>query len=126
MVLSDDTYNGTCKQNCLVPCDEEGYSIKIEDMKHRTNIPYPGYIEIAIEPESFYSETITQRPAYTIESLFGDVGGLLGLYLGASLLTVCELIDFSIIALVKIAKKYMDDIGSGNRVVSFNLEETKG
>ncbi len=46
----------------------------------------------------FYSdmwyERIEQQPAFVMVSLFGEVGGFLGLLLGASILTFCEFIDY--------------------------------
>ena len=41
---------------------------------------------------------ISESPAYPVESLFGEVGGNLGLFLGASLLTVTELLDIAIVS----------------------------
>ena len=40
------------------------------------------------------SENVVQRAAFELLSLLGEVGGFLGLLLGASILTVCELVDF--------------------------------
>ena len=37
---------------------------------------------------------VTQRPAFEILSLFSEVGGFLGLLLGASVMTVCEFLDY--------------------------------
>jgi hypothetical protein len=45
-------------------------------------------------------EKITQRPAFEVLSLLSEVGGFLGLLLGASVLTVCEVMDFALIALL--------------------------
>ena len=39
-------------------------------------------------------EQISQQPAFEFLSLLGEVGGFLGLLLGASVLTVCELLDY--------------------------------
>ena len=38
-----------------------------------------------------------QQPAFTFLSLLGEIGGFLGLLLGASVLAVCELIDFLVV-----------------------------
>ena len=37
---------------------------------------------------------ITVNPAYSIMALFSDIGGALGLLLGATLLTIYEIIEF--------------------------------
>ena len=39
-------------------------------------------------------EEIIQEPAFEFLGLLSEVGGFLGLLLGASVLTVCEIIDF--------------------------------
>ena len=39
-----------------------------------------------------YTE-ISQSPAYTVPSLFGELGGLLGLFVGASMMTVMEMAE---------------------------------
>ena len=39
-------------------------------------------------------EKIEQRPAFELFSLLSEVGGFLGLLLGASVLTVCEVVDY--------------------------------
>ncbi|XP_062931484.1 acid-sensing ion channel 1 isoform X3 [Cynocephalus volans] len=40
-------------------------------------------------------ETIEQRKAYEIAGLLGDIGGQMGLFIGASILTVLELFDYA-------------------------------
>lgn len=40
------------------------------------------------------SENVVQRASFELLSLFGEIGGFLGLLLGASILTVCELVDY--------------------------------
>ena len=43
--------------------------------------------------ESF-SETIEQKRAYEVPGLLGDIGGQMGLFIGASILTILELFDY--------------------------------
>ena len=45
-------------------------------------------------------EEIEQNIAFEFLSLLGEIGGFLGLLLGASVLTVCELVDYTALALV--------------------------
>ena len=40
-----------------------------------------------------YTE-IRQRPNFEFGGLLGDIGGFMGLLLGASIMTVCELLDY--------------------------------
>ena len=46
----------------------------------------------------FFSEMkyslIETKAAYTFQSLMCDVGGALGLVIGATILTLCEVVDF--------------------------------
>ena len=44
-------------------------------------------------------EEIIQQPAFELLSLFSEIGGFLGLLLGASVLTVCEIFDFIIVTI---------------------------
>ena len=39
-------------------------------------------------------EGVAQQISFDVLSLFSEIGGLLGLLLGSSVLTVCELVDF--------------------------------
>ena len=42
----------------------------------------------------FFYESIEQKVAYEFSGLLGDIGGNMGLFIGASILTVIELFDF--------------------------------
>ncbi|XP_070570703.1 low-density lipoprotein receptor-related protein 2-like [Ptychodera flava] len=44
--------------------------------------------------EELNYETVEETPAYILENLIGDIGGSLGLYIGLSLITVAEFIEF--------------------------------
>ena len=46
-------------------------------------------------------EVIAQKEAFNMLSLLGEVGGFMGLLLGASILTLCELIDYIAILCLK-------------------------
>ena len=46
-------------------------------------------------------EEIEQNIAFEFESLLSEIGGFLGLLLGASVLTVCELVDYISLILFK-------------------------
>ena len=45
-------------------------------------------------------EEIEQNVAFEFLSLLSEIGGFLGLLLGASVLTVCELVDFIALAII--------------------------
>ncbi|XP_019411964.1 PREDICTED: acid-sensing ion channel 1 isoform X2 [Crocodylus porosus] len=44
--------------------------------------------------EALNYETIEQKKAYEVAGLLGDIGGQMGLFIGASILTVLELVDY--------------------------------
>ncbi|XP_041464490.1 degenerin deg-1-like [Lytechinus variegatus] len=50
--------------------------------------------------EELNYEQMIQNPKYTIESLLGGIGGLLGLYIGFSVITICE-VGVLVVDLVK-------------------------
>ncbi len=49
-------------------------------------------------------EEVVQQPAFAFLSLLGEIGGFLGLLLGASVLTVCEIFDFIVVNCVAACK----------------------
>ncbi|XP_032222736.2 acid-sensing ion channel 2 [Nematostella vectensis] len=51
------------------------------------------FLELDVYFEEMQVTLIQQRQAYDQESLFGDIGGQVGLFLGASILTVLEFLD---------------------------------
>ncbi|XP_029409750.1 acid-sensing ion channel 1 isoform X3 [Nannospalax galili] len=57
---------------------------------HRENI-----LVLDIFFEVLNYETIEQKKAYEIAGLLGDIGGQMGLFIGASILTVLELFDYA-------------------------------
>lgn len=44
--------------------------------------------------EALNYETIEQKRAYEVAGLLGDIGGQMGLFIGASILTILELFDY--------------------------------
>lgn len=59
--------------------------------KHRRNI-----LAIDIFYEDLYYKIMEQVPKYELQNLLGEIGGLLGLFLGASTLTLVEVVDVTI------------------------------
>uniref|UniRef100_A0A671VSW7 Acid-sensing (proton-gated) ion channel 2 n=1 Tax=Sparus aurata TaxID=8175 RepID=A0A671VSW7_SPAAU len=52
--------------------------------------------------EALNYETIEQKKAYEVAGLLGDIGGQMGLFIGASILTILELFDYAYEVSVKL------------------------
>ena len=52
------------------------------------------FLQVDIFYKEVNYEEITQSPSFGLISLFSEVGGFMGLLLGASVLTVCEFLDY--------------------------------
>ena len=55
-------------------------------------------MQVDIFYQDMSHEEIQQNIAFKFESLLSEIGGFLGLLLGASILTVCELVDFLLVS----------------------------
>lgn len=90
--------NKICQGICPQACDSFEYSIKINSNYE----PEKPRSEIFIYFEDFHYTLITDQAQTTVESLFGSIGGLLGLFLGTSLVSFFEFSDliFSLIFIV--------------------------
>jgi hypothetical protein len=62
------------------------------------------FLQVDVFYKDLSFETISQKEAFALSSLFGEVGGFLGLLLGASILTVCELLDYIAMVCLKRCK----------------------
>ena len=57
-------------------------------------------------------EEIEQNIAFEFLSLLSEIGGFLRLLLGASVLTVCELVDYTVLLLIRKVKRKKPKIGA--------------
>ncbi|KAK3748779.1 hypothetical protein QZH41_013515 [Actinostola sp. cb2023] len=100
--------------NCPIACESIEYSAKLSYARFPSN-PYvdilakeygligthqenreflrDNLLELKIYYEDLTFKDIHQVPSYDLFSLLGDVGGQIGLFLGASLLTLVEYLD---------------------------------
>ncbi|XP_068716303.1 acid-sensing ion channel 2-like [Montipora capricornis] len=97
---------------CPVPCEITKYQVQLsyaqtpakhfsEVLARRKHVRKDvmrhylrdNFLELDVYFEEMQVTLITQRQAYDQESLFGDIGGQVGLFLGASILTVLEFCD---------------------------------
>ncbi|XP_046846673.1 acid-sensing ion channel 1-like isoform X2 [Xenia sp. Carnegie-2017] len=61
----------------------------------RTNM-----VAIDVFYEDLIYKVLRQVPAYTLQSLLGEIGGLMGLFLGASILTMMEFVDVAVMLIL--------------------------
>lgn len=99
--------------NCPEPCDVTKYNADLsygkfpswasnklysnnskEIMEHYSR----SVLSLDIYYKELYHQVLEQTPQTNLENLLGELGGLLGLYLGASLLTLVEFFDVTLAA----------------------------
>ena len=97
----DTAWNTHCT-HCTEPCYKVLYNFEHDITNPDPRLPITNNMNFFFKNLA-YTE-IRQTPAYTFDSLFGEVGGQLGLFIGASLLSVGEILD---LAFVAAWKKYM-------------------
>ncbi|KAM9487257.1 acid-sensing ion channel 4-A [Clarias gariepinus] len=82
--------------------------------------------------EALNYETIEQKKAYDVAGLLGDIGGQMGLFIGASILTILEILDY-IYEVVKFRlqralrpqKEEKQPRQQSSTVATVNLQDTK-
>ncbi|XP_069761862.1 acid-sensing ion channel 1B-like isoform X2 [Narcine bancroftii] len=81
--------------------------------------------------EALNYETIEQKKAYEVAGLLGDIGGQMGLFIGASLLTILELFDYvyevlkhKLCGLLKYGKQQKRS-NNNNKGVTLTLDDIK-
>ncbi|XP_068102118.1 acid-sensing ion channel 4 isoform X5 [Hyperolius riggenbachi] len=97
------------KCSCPTPCNLTRYGKEISMVripnkgsarylakKYNRNETYirDNFLVLDIFFEALNYETIEQKKAYDLASLLGDIGGQMGLFIGASILTVLEIMDY--------------------------------
>ncbi|CAJ0934961.1 unnamed protein product [Ranitomeya imitator] len=99
--------NDNC--TCPTPCDMTRYGKEISMVripnkgsarylakKYNRNETYirDNFLILDIFFEALNYGTIKQKKAYDLASLLGDIGGQMGLFIGASILTILEIFDY--------------------------------
>ena len=64
------------------------------DLQETVDTSFNNVVDLQIYYRNLNKETIEERPAYTFLALLCDVGGAMGLILGATILTVAEVSEF--------------------------------
>lgn len=63
------------------------------------------FLELNVFFSAFNEETVAQQPAYSLTSLLADVGGSMGLFVGASLLTCVEVLECLLAYLLQLGRR---------------------
>ena len=87
--------NQICKDICPPEFNSITYSLTFTET-HSQSLFNKNQTELNVYYDDFYYTSITEQAKISLDSLVGNIGGLLGLFLGASLLTTIEFIDLVI------------------------------
>jgi len=93
--------NTICDKQCPIECNSVSYTLST--VSNALNTPYS---LVNIYYEDFFYTLIKEDPKTSFESLIGTIGGLMGLFLGASLMSFFEIIDLGIIVLSVIIQHF--------------------
>ena len=93
--------NEICEDQCPIECNTISYDINVI-ASYNPNDYKNNVSKVDIYYDDFSYTSITDQQKITSDSLFGAVGGLLGLFLGASLMSAFEFVDiaFHLIAII--------------------------
>jgi hypothetical protein len=115
-------------QHCLPLCNNKGYEMKISSARYPNNpavtkaklfnLTYTtkeemaeNYAVLNVFFESFDKKLMIQQPAQSIEDLLSQLGGMMGLCLGASIITAVEWLQY----LICVVLNYFSRVGSQTR-----------
>ncbi|XP_022296643.2 acid-sensing ion channel 4-B-like [Crassostrea virginica] len=119
------------KNNCKCPlsCHQVAYdldfssakipSTKYEEYFSTQNLQdlSTNHIELRFFYHTFFVENVQQVPKIDLTSVLGNVGGYMGIFLGASLLTLMELLEVFMVAMFLISKRLIRKV-KGNVISS--------
>ena len=100
-----------CNNRCKKPCRYTKYAYKWSSAFFPNNYGFEllqllrrkaetkdtaskRYLQLNVYPETLDTTYISQRPRYEFFDIFSNIGGLMGLCLGISLITFLEVIEF--------------------------------
>uniref|UniRef100_A0A803TCW0 Acid sensing ion channel subunit 2 n=1 Tax=Anolis carolinensis TaxID=28377 RepID=A0A803TCW0_ANOCA len=107
LVVLGEKDSGYCV--CQMPCNLTRYNKELSMVKipSKTSAKYlekkfnksekyisENILVLDIFFEALNYETIEQKKAYEVAALLGDIGGQMGLFIGASILTILEIFDY--------------------------------
>ncbi|XP_025110800.1 acid-sensing ion channel 2-like [Pomacea canaliculata] len=90
--------NQICQVNPHSPkCDYQDQSFTVDTYELRRS----SFMRLHVYYDSLNYDIITEKPAYEVERFLSDIGGTLGLWIGASVLGLGELLEIVILLLVR-------------------------
>ncbi|XP_028407183.1 acid-sensing ion channel 4-A-like isoform X2 [Dendronephthya gigantea] len=97
--------NGSVKAlKSFTQCDDISAALRqydeVNDTDEEDEFTCKNLLAMDIFYEDLNYHVIKQVPAYSLPNLLGEIGGLMGLFLGASILTVLEFFDVGMVALL--------------------------
>ncbi|TMS35153.1 hypothetical protein L596_002611 [Steinernema carpocapsae] len=117
---------------CHQPCRETGYEVtysasrwpsgtaKVLECQMTDDLCLERYRKNAAMIQVFYEElnyeTMTESPAYTMTSLFADFGGLTGLWVGASVVSLLEFVALGVYIAQAFVKKRKASSASSHQI----------
>ncbi|XP_078660711.1 acid-sensing ion channel 2-like isoform X2 [Branchiostoma floridae x Branchiostoma belcheri] len=125
---------------CDTPCNTTRYNLFMSHVKFPSEQAVKYLARKYGKPEDYFRkntlvmniffealnyETIEQQKAYEVASLLGDIGGQMGLFIGASILTILELFDYLYEVLKDKCTERRHQPRSESNAVSVNLEDCK-
>ena len=108
--INSDSFTKLCKPLCPLECNTNIYSI-VTSMHLKSYEPdtFKNVAGVRIYFEDFGITDISEDPIMDIGTLLAGVGGLGGLFLGISLMTLTELWSFLISIIISLTKKSKKD-----------------
>ena len=94
---SENHQNVTCHSEC----HQRSFKVTGESGEN-----FPNGFRLEVYNENLETKSVIQMPAVTFEQVVANAGGLAGLWLGASMLTVLELVEF-VISLFHLAFRWI-------------------
>ena len=103
-------YSDIYSSNCHVPCDEVDYVTVVTSNKvSKTDLEKEYiYYWVDIHHNAFRYKKYTEKELYSWEQLAAELGGYLGLFIGASAFSVIEIIIYLFLCLFQSFVRYQE------------------
>ena len=63
------------------------------------------FLELSVYFETFASVRVQEEPEFTFSGLLSAIGGAVSLYLGLSLVTMCEVVEMLCVVVAKLYRR---------------------